>query len=211
MTLHFHGELKQFCPSGFTCWAHSAAEAVNLFFRQNRKAARERDGSKRVVQVANHCSTDTLTNALEVDRLDVCPAFLGSGGSGGGTIQAVIGAVLIAAAVVAAVFGQYWLAVPLGLSGLSMAIGGVLQMLSPSPRLDRPDATTDTPSGQTPEESRYLGAAGNTTASGTRIPLGYGRMKIYGHILSFDVEADPEPVLGQPPNSSQRRRVGNVA
>lgn len=207
MTLHFHGELRQFCPEGFVCWARSAAEAVNLFFRQNKRAARERDGSKRVVQVAGHCSMDTLTQALEVDRLDVCPAFMGAGGNSGIT-QMIVGAVLIVAG---ALLWSTPFGVPLIMMGLSMVIGGAIQMLSPAPRLDRPDAILDGATGQTAEESRYLGAAGNTTASGTRIPLGYGRVKVFGHILSFDVEADPEPVLGQPPRADQRRLVGNVA
>lgn len=207
VTLHFHGELRQFCPEGFRCFARTALEAVNLFFRQHKAAAHERDGSKRLVQISGHCSRDTITQPLDVDRLDICPAFFGGGGNSG-AIQAVIGAVLIVAGVLLwnTPFG-----VPLIMSGAMMLIGGAIQMLSPAPRLDRPDAITDTSSGQTAEESRYLGAAGNTAGSGTRIPLGYGRFKLFGHILSFDVEADPEAVLGQPPSADQRRRVGNVA
>lgn len=207
VTLHFHGDLRRFCPDGFQCVADTVADAINLFFRQHRQAARNPDGSKRLIQIGGCLSPHVLTEPLTRDRLDICPAFCGAGGKSGGIGQIILGAVLVVAGILlfSTPFG-----VPLITMGASFLLGGTLALLSPSPRLDRADQVV-APTGQTPEESRYLGAAKNTTASGTRIPICYGRFKRAGHILSFDVEADPEAVLGQPPNASQRRRVGRIA
>jgi predicted phage tail protein len=205
VVLHFHGDLRRFCPDGFICMASTAADAIKLFFRQHKKAVRNPDGSKRVIQVAGLLVADAYHEPLTKDRLDVCPAFCGAGGKGMSIGQIILGTVLVAVAVFVPGLGTA-LSTALMSLGISMALGGVLGLLSPAPSLGRETTTNE----QTPEESRYLGAAKNTVASGTRIPICYGRFKRYGHILSFDVEADPEPVLGQPPKADQRRRVGSV-
>jgi predicted phage tail protein len=68
--------------------------------------------------------------------------------------------------------------------GLSLVMGGLLEMLSPAPKMDSSgNAASD------PEASKYLGATQNTVKIGTRIPLLYGRHIAYGHYISFDVDA----------------------
>ena len=57
-----------------------------------------------------------------------------------------------------------------------MVLGGVLQMLVPSPE----DGETT--------KSKYLAANGNTVAIDTPISLIYGTRRFGGHILSFDVD-----------------------
>lgn len=63
--------------------------------------------------------------------------------------------------------------------GTSLIIGGVMQMLSPSPKVSA--------NASDPEASKYLGAPGNTTALGTYIPIGYGKFKVSGHYISFNI------------------------
>lgn len=63
--------------------------------------------------------------------------------------------------------------------GISLILQGTLGLLSPTPKV------TANPSD--PEASKYLGAPGNTTALGTYIPIGYGKFKISGHYISFNV------------------------
>jgi hypothetical protein len=74
-----------------------------------------------------------------------------------------------------------------------------MSLLAPSPSL----------SGQTAEQeqSKYFGPPANTTKIGTRIPLLYGEMKAYGHILSYDVstyndQKPTTPVEDPPPAST---------
>lgn len=63
--------------------------------------------------------------------------------------------------------------------GTSLLIGGIMQAISPSPKV--------TANASDPEASKYLGAPGNTTALGTYIPIGYGKFKVSGHYISFNI------------------------
>lgn len=66
-------------------------------------------------------------------------------------------------------------------TGLAIALSGVMNLLFPTPKLDTSlDASNN---------SKYLGAQGNTTAAGTRIPFGYGLFKISGHFISYNVSS----------------------
>lgn len=64
-----------------------------------------------------------------------------------------------------------------------MALGGILSMLT------QPKSPTTATSNSNPDTTPYLGAPQNTTAIGTPIPIGYGRFKVYGQIVSADIEA----------------------
>ena len=63
--------------------------------------------------------------------------------------------------------------------GTSLIIGGIMQALSPSPKVSANPSD--------PESSKYLGAPGNTTALGTYIPIGYGKFKVSGHYISYNI------------------------
>ena len=100
----------------------------------------------------------------------------------------VVGAVLIVVGVVVGVLLS-WTgvggAVGVGLisAGIGLMAGGLMQMLFPAPVIKNTASQGD------PEASKYLGAPKNTVAIGTRIPIGYGKFKVYGHFISFDITA----------------------
>jgi len=73
-----------------------------------------------------------------------------------------------------------------------MAAGGIMQLISPAPKQDSTD----------PDASKYIGAPGNTTKIGTRIPILYGRRKIFGQILSLDIEAKDVPLSWNAPTDT---------
>ena len=117
-----------------------------------------------------------------METFHILPAFFGSK-KGGGFFQILIGAVLIAASFAfpaGALIGSTLMSM-----GASMVLGGLLSFMAPSP--NRNDQNNQ--KGSDPEASKYLAATGNTTAHGTRIPVVYGRFKVYGHFLSFNVDA----------------------
>lgn len=203
----FHGALKAAMPHGggdFTCEARTPSEALRAVFSQLRPNA-PTPGRRWVLSVAGCNSQAALHSPLQGDTLHVMPAMLGAGGRSGAFIQIAIAVVLIAVA--------YYFGGPLGptittmlySAGISLAAGGLIQLISPQPKLSNPDTSLT----ENPEASRYLGAAKNTTDSGTRIPVGYGREKLAGHYIHFDIEAEPAPVLGQPPRAGQRRLLGS--
>lgn len=190
-TIFLHGYLRDLHPEPIRVEANSAAEAISFLQLIPALAG---DGSQRhSVTVPGFESHAALYERREIKELHLHPVeqapvntMAGAGGTRPGVIQIVIGVILVAAA--------YMMTGPIGgvsagqvfFGGAMMILGGVLQLLAPQPKLDDQ------------ERSRYLGNGKNTVAIGTRIPLLYGRVKAYGHFISFDTDSGefnsaPEP------------------
>jgi hypothetical protein len=60
-----------------------------------------------------------------------------------------------------------------------MILGGILQMLAPTPKSNTGSS----------DQSLYVPSNQNTVKIGTRIPLIYGRVRHFGHYLSFNVDS----------------------
>lgn len=121
-----------------------------------------------------------LYSDTDMEEIHVYPRKGGS--KKGGVLQVVLGITLIALAVVNPAFLSATMAtrVQLFMTGGLLLTGGLIQMLSPTPKTNGTNAD---------ETSRYLGARGNTVKIGTNIPLAYGNNRLEGHYLSFDVDA----------------------
>ncbi len=180
--------MKKLIPPGFQCEARTPFEALNAIARQFLKGSR-----KHAVQVAGCPTVASLYSPVRWAELHVVPAFCG----GGGIVKVLVGAVLVVAAVAATVMSAGTAAAPIvgalagGVFGvgMSLVLGGILQMISPYPN---------------PKNQYYSPASGafsgipNTTAMGTYIPIGYGRFAVGGQVLSIGVEAAPGPWDKQP-------------
>lgn len=174
-TLKFHGSLEALCPEGFTCEAQNVAElfsALRLHPSFNPKS-----GKRYTVSVEGFDTKASLHNPTDEQVIHVHPAMVGAGGKG--VMQTIVGAVLIVVGVVIdyvtmGTGGNAFIA-----AGIGMMAGGIIAMLMPSPSV----------TGQSDEKSRYLSGAKNTVAIGTRIPLVFGRRKVYGHYISFNTDA----------------------
>lgn len=188
----FHGVLKKLCPDEYKVEAETAAEAIRGVTNQLRKKLVRKDGTMFQV-VCKQCLTrfaffSHIPESEETFELDLYPAFVPSGGGNGnvvnmivGTVVMVVGLIMVGAGVY---FEQPWL-VNAGWAtfkfGLAMFLSGTIGLLL-QPK------TKDTASDST-ESSRTFGANTNTTKIGTRIPIGYGKYKIYGHYLSVNTQA----------------------
>ncbi|KAF1045599.1 tail assembly protein [Xylophilus sp.] len=109
----------------------------------------------------------------------IAPIHVGS--KSGGVLQTIVGAVLI-------VIGGLIAASPVGTAiagvGLSMVAGGVVQMLSPQPRLNK---SADPSQNQA---SDIFNGSVNTTAQGNCVPVLYGGpMEIGSVVISAGIEA----------------------
>lgn len=121
-------------------------------------------------------------------ELRIVPVIGGS--KRGGLLQTVVGIALIAAATIAtgglgAAFGAgaggWGIAAA---AGASMAIGGVIQLLSPQPKgLSTSAAPENRP-------SYAFGSANNTTASGNPVPICIGERRWGGAIISASIYAE---------------------
>ena len=182
----FHGYLRDLVPPGTEDIDFAVKTVKECVEAVSRQIPAFNQGARKIVQIVGvNNEHDLLREDVEV--VHIVPAF--AGGKRGGLIQIVLGTLLIVASI-------YFPPVALGAVsinaigvsiGLSLALSGVAALLASKPASN---VTSDNPEG-----SKYLGAQGNTVKIGTRIPLGYGRQKVYGHILSFNVSeetlADP--------------------
>ncbi len=111
-----------------------------------------------------------------------------SGSKRAGMLQTVVGVALVVAATIMAGPGGFAAAGgvvgAMGTAGVAMAIGGVVQMLSPQAKgLNQSAAPENLP-------SYAFGSAKNTTASGNPVPLCYGYRRWGGAIISASIYAE---------------------
>lgn len=114
----------------------------------------------------------------------IVPVITGS--KRAGSLQAIIGSVLIAAAFVLS-FTPFAAASPfLYQIGAAMTIGGIIQMLSPQAGGLKTSAAPENTPGYA------FGSAKNTTASGNPVPLCYGKRRVGGAIISAAIYAEDQ-------------------
>ncbi|KAB0502758.1 tail assembly protein [Pseudomonas lini] len=115
-------------------------------------------------------------------EIRIVPVISGSKRAGG--LQTVLGAVLVAAAFVLS-FTPFAAASPfLYQAGAALAIGGVIQMLSPQASgLSQSASPENLP-------SYSFGSAKNTTASGNPVPICIGERRWGGMIISASIYAE---------------------
>lgn len=100
------------------------------------------------------------------------------GNKKGGLFQVILGVVLMVASFWAGPAGPMLFSM-----GLSMTLGGVVQMLSPQQNYDTPDDPANTP-------SYAFGGAVNTVAQGYPVGLLYGKRRVGGAIVSAGVYSE---------------------
>lgn len=184
-----YGKLKKLYDKELYISGSNVAEIINGVFTQIKELKTKSINFKHQIRVHGYFTKESLFQPFgeEVTELHVMPDVCG--GKGGGFIKVAIGAVLIATAIFQPQLGAILLTKGVTLSsvvfgiGTSLVLGGILEMISPVPQID------STSGGQDPEASKYLGGDGNTVKIGTRIPILYGKNKVFGHYLSFNIDA----------------------
>ncbi len=174
MRIHLHDSLAALHSGPIDVQASSVAEAVSalrLYPGFNPKS-----GKRYQVSIDGFGSRDAIYDHTNVKEIHLRPVMAGSGRPG--MMQIVLGVIMIAVSFFAPYLSPA-MASSLMVGGAMSILGGVLQMLAPQPSVN---TTVE-------EKSRYLSGGQNTVAIGTPIPLIYGRRKVYGQYLSFDLEA----------------------
>ncbi|WP_350310067.1 tail assembly protein [Enterobacter sichuanensis] len=135
---------------------------------------------------------DELSMDRSTEEIRIAPVIIGS--KRAGVFQTILGVALVAVAafvtggaaigIGSTAFAGGWGAVA-GI-GASMAIGGVVKMLSPQ--------TTGLASKQSADNkaSYAFGGVTNTTAQGNPVPLLYGKRRIGGAIISAGIYVDDQ-------------------
>lgn len=168
----------------------SPAEAVRALcanfkdFGQFVAASSERNVGYRVLNMREDVGEDELHNPAS-QRITIAPVVAGAGGSVG---KILLGAALIAASFLVpglgavALFGTTTLATVAFSVGVSLALGGVAQMLAPQPKFNGPD--------EEQQPSYVFNGPVNTTAQGQPVPVGYGRMIVGSAVISAGISVE---------------------
>ncbi|RJF78072.1 tail assembly protein [Azospirillum cavernae] len=178
MRVIFHGHLQKLCPVVHDMKVDSPYEALTALVAQIPVLQIVRGGQGYPCRVVGFRTPQALMRRSDVEEIHVMPDYTVAG-KAGSWIQIGIGAILVA---VGAYTGNAFLIN----AGVALIMGGILQLLAPSPNKDG-----------NPDASKYLGAPKNTVAMGTRIIIAYGVNRLYGQFLSYDVNVIGVPVAGE--------------
>ena len=162
----------------------NASEAIRALrhtikgFEQFLNTSKARGLTYAVYRGNKNIGLDDLGFTITEDVIRIVPVIIGS--KKAGLLQTILGVVLVAASI--------WIP-GLGIAasnimfaaGASMALGGIVQMLSPQPAglASKQDADN--------QASYAFGGVTNTAAQGNPVPLGYGRRRIGGAIVSAGI------------------------
>ncbi|MGR4927265.1 hypothetical protein ACIPUD_10710 [Bradyrhizobium sp. CAR08] len=204
-----HGALASRFGKTFELDVKSPAEAIRALIVQIRGFRQAlREGDYHILKVRPNITTDLELDELKLRlgkarEIHVIPVIKGSSSSWGKILAgvAIIGLAIAAPyalGLMAPVTGSLGLSAALGAStgifgltfgniaatGAAVALGGVAQMLSPTPKLSGGSASTDR------KESFLFGSAENVTAQGVPVPIGFGEFVSGSVVISAGLSTE---------------------
>ncbi|WP_186183742.1 tail assembly protein [Burkholderia gladioli] len=192
-TIRLYGVLGTKFGREFRLAVSSTAEAVRALdvivpgFRAFMLNAKDNGMAFAVFNGRRNLAGDELQHPVGDEDIRIAPVLMGS--KSGGLFQIILGAALIATSFFIPAGGAFGIAALsrgafLGL-GASMAIGGVVQMLSPQVS---GLASTSADNGT----SYYFNGAVNSVAQGDCVPIVYGRMRVGSKRVSAGIYAEDQ-------------------
>lgn len=167
--------------------ASRALAATVKGFEQFMISSKRRGLTYAVFRGKKNISEDDLGYPVSGEVVRIVPVIIGS--KKGGLLQTILGAVLVVVGVV--VTGLSWgMAAPVGgaliSAGIGLMAGGIIQMLSPQPGglASKQDADN--------RASYAFGGVTNTAAQGYPVPVGYGRRRIGGAVISAGIYVEDQ-------------------
>ena len=145
-------------------------------------------GYRVMVGKQNVCSDDMselLSPWSEQEIFSITPVLTGAGGGGVG--QVIAGVALVALTLIPGglpIAGT--LATSIGLFGGALILGGVAQMISPTPK---PPGLVEQNEAARLESNSFSGIV-NTTRQGVPVPIAYGRVFVGGAVISAGLDVD---------------------
>ena len=173
-----HGYFAAFHDGPIEMVGDTVAELIEGVTRQVKGFLPDPVKGRHRIKVVDFDTEESLHIPLgaDVEEIHIIPQM--SGGKKGGLLQILLGVVLVG---VGLLLGAGSLMGGLLMKAGALAVlGGLTAMLAPKPEADGLSEQ---------KRSHYLGAPKNTVAIGTRIPILYGRHRVFGHYLSFDINA----------------------
>ena len=195
--IRVYGKLASFLGQRtFEAAVDSAAEAVR-FLAVNFPGLERHMADKhyRVTVGSYDLGEDELADPVGQQTIKIVPVI---SGAGGGVGKIIAGVALIALAIAlpgigggaaaATIFGTKFtaLAVGIGATGLSLALTGVSQLLTPTPRLAAPGTSGNREAD--PRESFSFSGIQNTSRQGLPVPIVYGETIVGSIVISAGID-----------------------
>lgn len=194
-TVKLLGELGKKFGKSYKFDISNPAEAVRALcinfpaFKQHLINSEKRGVAYKVLIGKEAIGADDLHNPSGKDVIKFVPVLQGAGGNG--SFQVILGVALVALAFVNPAFLALKASTvsSLYVAGAAMAIGGVVQMLTPIP------STNISDSNNAPDNkpSYTFNGSVNTSAQGYPVPVGYGRMVVGSAVISAGIVAEELP------------------
>ena len=158
-------------------------------FEQFLNTSRSRGLTYALFRGKKNIGEDDLGFPVTGEVIRIIPVVIGS--KRGGLFQTIFGAVLVAAAVfmsggIGAAFAAGGMTGFMATTGAAMMLGGIIQMLSPQPNgIAMKDQGENKP-------SYAFGAPTNTVSQGYPVPIGYGKRRIGGAVISAGIYVEDQ-------------------
>lgn len=175
----FHGFLKKLCPDEYKVDARTPYEAVRMAVGQLGDKLKRPNGHRFSVFVKEAKTNAEMDSSLTSDELNVFPAFIPAGGHGSMAGYWIRMATYVVVLVIAIATGQAELAWAMAVLIVTDTANVLMTHFR---KKEKPDQNET-------QQNYAFGIDGNTTKIGTAIPVGYGRYRVYGHLLSLGSES----------------------
>ena len=190
--IRVYGRLAKFLGQRvFEADVASAAEAVRFLAVNFPQLEKHMADQHYRVSVGKYALTmDELHDPAGQQEIKLVPVLVGAGGNVG---RILIGAALIAGAFFTggATIGLLGLAAPVAVStvlagiGVSLVLGGVAGLLTPTPKINQPGTPQDN---NDPRKSYSFSGIQNTSRQGTPVPIVYGETLVGSVTISAGID-----------------------
>jgi predicted phage tail protein len=190
--IRVYGQLAKFLGQRvFEADVASAAEAVRFLVVNFPQLEKHMADQHYRVSVGKYALTmDELHDPAGQHEIKVVPVLVGAGGNVG---RILIGAALIVGAFFTggATIGLLGLAAPVAVStvlagiGVSLVLGGVAGLLTPTPKINTPGTPQDN---NDPRKSYSFSGIQNTSRQGTPVPIVYGETLVGSVVISAGID-----------------------
>ncbi|MEN0584444.1 MULTISPECIES: tail assembly protein [unclassified Kosakonia] len=164
--------------------ATRALAATVKGFEQFMISSKRRGLTYAVFKGKRNISEQDIGYPVSGEVIRIVPVIIGS--KRAGFLQTILGVALIAAAAFAPWGAAVWASDIAFKVGAVMALGGVVQMLSPQPGGIAKTQSADN------KPSYAFGSVTNTTSQGYPVPLLYGKRRIGGAIISAGIYVEDQ-------------------
>ena len=160
--------------------APRALAATIKGFEQYMISSQRRGLTYAVFRGKKNIGEDDLGFPVTEEVIRIVPVIIGS--KKAGLLQTILGAVLVVVGAITYSYGGAALVA----AGVGMMAGGIVQMLSPQPTglASKQDADN--------RASYAFGGVTNTAAQGYPVPIGYGKRRIGGAIISAGIYVEDQ-------------------